>query len=317
MQKPSSTIAALGLRSLRTLECAGRLLNFTRAAEELCLTTAAVSHQIRATEAQLGVVLFRREARALRLTPEGETILHAVGKAIAVLEQAIAQLRSPRQADQVRVSAAPSIAAKWLVPRLERFLQQHPAADIRVDVSIVEVDFAHEQADLSIRYGRVQAAQARMDRLFVESVFPVCSPRLLGRHSLLQDARELLRYKLIHVDWDPPHRHWPDWATWMKAAGVGDVPTRRGIHFQQTSLAIEAAVAGQGIALGESSLVADDLARGRLVKPFARDIPVVADWAYYLVTRQQALSVPLVRSFRQWLLQEARATPGGQDAVAS
>lgn len=305
-QNLARNTSTLGLRALRTFEAASRWLNFTKAGEELCVTTAAISHQIKEFESQLGVALFIRQGRSMRLTPEGEVMREAVLEAIAALEHGIRRIGTRHDADRVRVSAGPSIAAKWLVPRLETFLKNFPSVDIQVDVSYAEADFGSEGVDLSIRYGNVTAANARTDRLFVESIFPVCSPRLLGPRERLRDARELLEYKLIHVDWAAPHMPWPTWSTWMKAAGIDLFDDSRGLHFQQTSLAIEAAIAGQGIALGESSLVTDDLANGRLIKPLGADLPIQADWAYCLVTREESMDSPVVREFRQWLLSEAQ-----------
>ncbi len=304
--KSGRNISALGLRGLRTFESAARHLNFTRAADELCVTTAAVSHQIKEIEAQLGVPLFTRSGRVVRLTAEGDVMQQAVVEAITALERGIGRLGARRRQDQVRVSAGPSLAARWLVPRLERFLQQHPGADIQVDVSFQETDVARDEADLTLRYGPVHLAQASVDPLFVESLFPVCSPRLLAGRGTLQRPQDLLDYKLIHVDWAAPTGHWPTWATWMQAAGVTGFDAHHGLHFQQTSLAIEAAVAGQGIALGAASLVVDDLASGRLVQPLASQIPVQAEAAYYLVGRPEALARPMVAAFRRWLLEEAQ-----------
>lgn len=305
-QTLSRNTSTLGLRALRTFEAAARRLNFTKAAEDLCVTTAAVSHQVKEIESQLGVALFVRQGRSMKLTPQGEVIRQAVQEAISALEHGIRRIGVRRNADRVRVSAGPSIAAKWLVPRLETFLQKFPLADIQIDVSYTDADFGREDVDLSIRYGNVSAPHALTDRLFVESIFPVCSPRLLGKREQLHHPRDLLKFKLIHVDWAAPHVPWPTWATWMKTAGVDHFDDVRGIHFQQTSLAIEAAIAGQGITLGESSLVADDLANGRLVKPLGADFSIQADWAYCLVTREESLTSPIVREFRQWLLSQAQ-----------
>jgi LysR family glycine cleavage system transcriptional activator len=305
-QNLARTTSTLGLRALRTFEAASRRLNFTKAAQDLFVTTAAISHSIKEFESQLGVPLFLRQGRSVRLTPEGEVMREAVLEAIAALEHGIRRIGTRHEADRVRVSAGPSIAAKWLVPRLESFLQNFPSADIQVDVSYTEADFGSEGVDLSIRYGHVNAAHARTDRLFVESIFPVCSPRLLGQRDRLRSPQELLEFKLIHVDWAAPHMPWPTWSTWMQAAGVGLFDNVRGMHFQQTSLAIEAAIAGQGIALGESSLVTDDLASGRLVKPLGADFPIQANAAYCLVTREESLASPIVREFRRWLLLEAQ-----------
>lgn len=302
-------MSALGLRSLRTFEAAARNLNFTRAAEEMHVTTAAISHHVKEVESQLGVLLFDRQGKTLGLTVQGELLQQSVAEAIAALERGIRLASAHRRADQVTVSAAPSVAAKWLVPRLERFLSRFPTADIRVNVSFAESDFESEEADLFIRYGLAKVPFASAEKLFVESVFPVCSPRLLGSRGVLRSAQDLLNYKLIHVDWATSRGHWPTWSTWMQAAGVQEFNTAHGIHFQQTALAIEAAIAGQGIALGEASLVADDLASGRLIKPMAKDIEIQADWAYYLVTRDESLSNPLVKEFQAWLLAEAHRPP--------
>lgn len=303
--KPTELVSALGLRSLRTFAAAARHLHFTRAAEELSVTTAAISHQVRELESQLGVALFERRGKTLRLSAEGDIMRQATEKAIAALEGGIERLRARRSGDQVRVSASPSMAARWLVPRLERFLARHPQADIRVDVSYTETDFAQEATDLSIRYGAPQGVQAQVDRLFVASVFPVCSPRLLGAHWPLRQPQDLLQFKLIHVDWPDAKGQWPSWQSWMQAAQVPYVGEQPGLHFQQTSLAIDAAIAGQGIALGEASMVQDDLASGRLIKPLQTELPVQAAWAYYLLTNQTTQDQPLVRAFRLWLLEEA------------
>lgn len=303
--KPTPLVSALGLRSLRTYAAAARHLHFTKAAEELNVTTAAISHQVRELESQLGVSLFERRGKTLRLSAEGEIMRQATEKAIAALEGGIERLRARRSGDQVRVSASPSMAARWLVPRLERFLAHHQQADIRVDVSYTETDFAQEATDLSIRYGAPQGVQAQVDRLFVASVFPVCSPRLLGAHWPLRKPSDLLQYKLIHVDWPDSRGQWPSWQSWMQAAQVPDMGVQPGLHFQQTSLAIDAAIAGQGIALGEASMVQDDLASGRLIKPLQAELPVQAAWAYYLLTNPTTQDQPMVRAFRQWLLHEA------------
>lgn len=275
------------------------------------VTTAAISHQIKEMEQQLGVALFARTGRSVQITPEGEIMHQAVLESIAALERGILKLRAQRNPDLVRVSAAPSLAAKWLVPRLEHFLQDFPAADVRVDVSFSEAGIEQEDVDLSIRYGDIKYSHAndQADVLFVETIFPVCSPHLLKQSAGLSDPRDLLKYKLIHVDWASPDASWPGWRSWMQAAGMGEVDLPGGVHFKQTSLALGAAMAGQGIALGEASLVVDDLAQGRLIKPYGANYSMQAEWACYLVARPDALSVPMVRAFRQWLLREARSMP--------
>jgi LysR family glycine cleavage system transcriptional activator len=311
-QSTARNTSVLGLRALRTFDAAATRLNFTKAGEDLFLTTAAVSHQIKEVESQLGVSLFTRRGKGMRLTQEGEIMCQAVREAIAALESAIRRLNARHNPDRVRVSAGPSMAAKWLVPRLESFLQQYPAADIQVDVSYTETRFNNEEVDLAICYGNPQLESAQVDPLFTESIFPVCSPRLLGRRDRLHTPQDLKRFKLIHVDWVVPHAPWPTWKTWMQSAGADPFDFQHGIHFPHTSLAIEAALAGQGIALGESSLVADDLANGRLVRPFGTDFGIHAEWAYCLISRKESLVLPVVQAFRQWLIEQARVLGGAQ-----
>ena len=295
-----------GLGSLRTFEAAARHLSFTKAADELAVTPAAVSGQVRTLEEQLGVRLFWRTSRTVSLTRSGETLLQATGEALDLLARAVERIGAGGERRTLAVSTGLSFAAKWLVPRLDRFRRLHPDVDVRIDVSERLVDFVRDEADVGIRFGRGVYPGLRADRLSEELVFPVCSPRLLeGAHPLSQPD-DLRHHPLIHLDWHEPGTEWPEWRTWLLAAGLGDIDPTRGIHFGQTALVLQAAVEGQGVALGNSSLVADDLAAGRLVRPFDLTLKGPPEFAYYLVSPRATADRPLVKGFREWVLAELR-----------
>jgi LysR family glycine cleavage system transcriptional activator len=297
-----------GLTTLRTLEASGRLLSFTRAANELGVTPAAVSHQIREIEDQLGTRLFVRTSRSMRLTDAGAILHDAVAEALEIVSRAVNRLKKSEGKPQLRIATSPSIAAKWLVPRLDRFLDLVPDADVRMEVSQFTSDFAREEVDVAIRFGNGEYPGLRVDRLFDETVFPVCSPRLLKGKKPLKAPRDLLQHNLIHVDWDAQGATWPNWRMWMLAAGIGDFNESRGLHFSQTSLALQAAIDGHGVALSESSLAADDLAAGRLVQPFRMGIKGPPRFAYYVISPLETADEPMVKTFREWVLKEAAAT---------
>ncbi|MBL8789644.1 MAG: transcriptional regulator GcvA [Rhizobiales bacterium] len=297
-----------GLRSLRAFDAAATYLNFTRAAEVLGVTPAAISHQIKELEGVVGVPLFARTSRSMVLTRQGEILHAAAHESLEVLSRALIRIKRMENRQQIRVSASPSLAAKWLVPRLERFLGMHPGADVRVDVSHAVVDFDREDVDVAIRFGEGKYPGLRSDLLFQDNVFPVCSPKIITKERPLKTPRDLLRYTLIHLDWEAQGQPWPNWKMWMKAAGVNDFDDRAGLHFGQTSYAVQAAIDGLGVALGDSNLVADDLAAGRLVKPFELSLRAPKSFAYFLITRLDTSDAPLVDAFRDWCLTEAKQT---------
>ncbi len=294
-----------GLRSLRSFDAAATHLNFTRAAADMRVTPAAISHQIKELEDQLGVVLFSRTSRSMRLTREGEILRAAAHESLDVLSRAVQKMKKPEGHKQLRITASPSIAAKWLVPRLDRFLATVPGADVRVDVSASVLDFERDDVDVAIRFGEGKYPGLRADLLFHDQVFPVCSPRLITKAKPLGTPRDLLRHQLIHLDWEAQGLPWPNWRMWMLAAGIKDFDDRRGLHFSQTSLAVQAAIDGQGVALGDSNLVADDLAQGRLVKPFELSLRAPPQFAYHVISPLDTADSPMVKAFREWSLREA------------
>jgi LysR family transcriptional regulator, glycine cleavage system transcriptional activator len=296
-----------GLGALRTLEAAGRLMSFTKAASELGVTPAAVSHQIREFEDHLGCRLFERTSRKMRHTPAGQSLHEAVSEALGTISRAVARVQRSGDKQRLRVTASPSITAKWLVPRLDRFLEIVPDADVRIDVSQMPLDFARDDIDIAIRFGNGAYLGMKIDRLFEETVFPVCSPALLSGSHPLREPKDLLHHTLIHVDWEDQGL-WPNWRMWMLAAGIKDFNDQRGLHFSVTSLAIQAAVDGHGVALGDSTLVADDLSAGRLVQPFDMALKGPPQFAYYVVSPIETAEEPMVRAFRDWVLSEAART---------
>lgn len=297
-----------GLRSLRAFDAAADQLSFTRAAESLGVTPAAISHQIKELEDVMGVSLFIRTSRSMRLTREGEILHTAAHDSLETLGRALLRIKRMENRKQLKVSASPSIAAKWLVPKLDRFLATQPGADVRIDVSHALVDFDREDIDVAIRFGEGRYPGLNADLLFQDSVFPVCSPRLITRERPLATPRDLLRHPLIHLDWQADGHPWPNWKMWMTAAGIKDFDDKRGLHFGQTALTVQAAIDGQGVALGDSNLVADDLAAGRLVKPFDLSLRAPKQFAYYLITRPNTDDAPMVNAFRDWCIAEARAS---------
>ena len=306
-----------GLGPLRTFEAVARHLSFTKAAEELHVTPGAVSVQIRAIEDRLQIRLFQRTSRSVQLTAAGETLLRAAREALAIVADAVERIGPARERRTLTISVGMSFAAKWLVPRLDRFRGAHPDVDVRLDVTQRLADFARDEIDVAIRFGSGSYPGLRADRLFAEEVFPVCSPKLLqGAHPLRVPA-DLRHQVLIHEDWRTEGdgwAGWPDWSMWLLAAGVAGMDATRGIRFKETALVIQAAIEGQGVALGSSSLVADDLLAGRLVRPFDLSLKTSARFAFYLVSPRAAADRPLIQAFRHWLLREIRGSAAGSRA---
>ena len=293
-----------GLGALKTFEAAARLLSFSRAAEELGVTPAAISYRVRDLEDQLGVQLFQRTSRVVELTEPGRQLLVGVSEALDGIARTVSRLRTADLRARLTVTTSPSFASKWLVPRLHRFLERYPDADVRIDVSDRLVDLTHEEVDIGVRFGKGQYPGLRVDRLFDEIIFPVCSPKLLSGRRPLKQPRDLRHYTLIHVEPQAAWASWPDWRMWLLAAGLRDLDPHRGLHFTHTALALQAAIDGQGVALAESTLVADDLASGRLVRPFEMSIKGPAEFGYYALTTPNE-SRPLVRAFLDWIVAEA------------
>jgi len=289
------------LNALRAFEAAARHLSFTRAAAELNVTQAAISHQVKALEARLGVILFRRLNRALRLTDSGQAYLQAVRDAFDAIAAATERLYADEAGGRLTVTTIHSFAAAWLLPRLLRFHVLHPEIDVLLDAADEIVDFAAGGVDLAIRYGTGNWPGLRVEQWMTEEIFPVCSPDLVTGPAPLRETADLRHQTLLHDDMRV------NWAIWLKAAGVAGVDSNSGPGFTDSRLVLQAAIGGHGVALARSLLVADDLAAGRLVRPFDKALP--AGFAYYIVTAKADWDRPKVRAFREWLVAEAAGTP--------
>ncbi len=311
------TVRLPPLNALRAFEAAARHLSVKRAAAELNVTPAAVSHQIRTLEEYLGVQLFHRFNRALELTDAARACLPKLREGFDCLVKAVEVLRAQKGTGALTVSAAPSFAARWLMPRLHRFIESHPEVDVRVSARVRQVseggkgtiaeratiDAWLSDSDIAILYGRGNYPGFKVDKLLALTVTPICSPRLVTGPTPLVRPEDLRHHLLLHDDVGDRYDGESFWDVWLKAAGVNDIDTRRGPHFSHAVLAFEAAIEGVGVVASLTVLAAADLHAGRLVAPFALRAPLES--AYYLVCSEAAATRPAVAAFRTWLLAEA------------
>ena len=286
------------LNALRAFEAAARHLSFTKAAEELSVTQAAISHQVKGLEDRLGVALFRRQNRALMLTEMGQAYLPALKDAFDAIDAATARLVARDRSGVVTFTCLPSFAATWLVRRLGRFRAQHPDLDVRLLTNERLVDFAREDVDIGVRYGRGHWPGLAKERLLTEDMFPVCAPALLKGPKPLKKPADLKHHTLLHDDMEM------DWQRWLVAAGVKGVDPNRGLQFSSSSMLLQAAADGQGVAMGRSALAAGYLAEGRLVRPF--ELKLHSDAAYYIIYPTAYAQRPKVKAFRDFLMAEAQ-----------
>lgn len=286
------------LNALRAFEAAGRHLSFTKAAAELHVTHAAISHQVRALEQHLGQPLFRRLTRAVKLTEAGRMLLPVLTESLDAMAAAVRRLGADDEAGALTVSMTPSFAARWLVPRLGNFQERHPDIDVRLAPSIQLIDFARDDVDLAIRYGRGAWPGVKSELLVTLDTFPVCSPTLCQGNRPLREPADLRHHVLLHDDLGE------NWRRWLVAVGVEGVDPARGPKFGDENLMLQAAIQGQGVAVAESALVSVDLAAGRLCKPF--DISLPSGAGYYVVYPAAAVNRRTVKAFRAWILEEAK-----------
>ena len=285
------------INAMRVFEAAGRHLSFTKAADELHVTQAAVSHQIKALEEWLGVMLFQRLNRGLKLTDEGQEYLGPLTEAFDLMGGATAKLMDQDNVKTLSVSTLSSFASIWLLPRLKKFRDRYPDLNVRLVTSRQESDMLLEgEVDLDIRYGEGRWQHMQADRLLTEEVFPVCSPELLAEKSL-NKAADLANHTLLH---DVMVVGWSDW---LSHFNVENVDATRGPTFSNSQFVMQAALNGEGVALGRDVLVADALARGDLVKPFDQALP--SNYAYYMVSAKNTSDQHKIRVFKKWLVAEA------------
>jgi len=293
------------LNALRAFEAAARHMNFSRAADELSVTPGAVSQQIQNLEDFIGVALFKRTPKGLLLTDAAQTALPALRDAFDKLGEAASQLTAPVDGRRVTVSAAPSFAAKWLMPRLGRFEAAHPDMDVWLSAGMELVDFAGGEIDMAIRYGSGRYPGLEVVRLMNETVTPVASPALLAERPITA-PEDLASHVLLHDGSPDADESCPDWIMWLTARGVKGVHGARGPRFNQSSLVIEACVAGRGVALAKGALAQADIDAGRLVAPLApAGASTPLDFAYYLVYPKPKGRLKQVRAFSAWVQEEA------------
>ncbi len=287
------------LTALRSFEAAARHLSFTRAAHELSVTQTAISHQVKLLEGHLGKPLFRRLSRRIVLTRDGVAWAHELREIFARLDDANRRLSAPRRRDRpvISVTVIPSFAARWLVPRLGRFLEQHPGFDVRISPTEHLVDFEVEAVDVGIRYGTGRYPGLVVEKLADDALVVVCSPSLRVERRLAA-PRDLKSHVLLHDDAGDA------WPAWLEAEGVRGVDGQRGPVLTDSSMLVESAVRGHGVALARWSLVMDDLAAARLVLPFPRARAIPTGLAYYIVMPRRNLARAEVAAFRDWVESE-------------
>ena len=285
------------LNALRAFEAAARHESFTRAAEELCVTQGAVSHQVKALEAELGIKLFNRERQRLVITGAGRDYLGVVRDALDRIAVGTERLIQRQSSGVLTVSTSPDFAAKWLVHRLGRFSEAHPEIDLRISATMHHVDFAREDVDLAVRHGDGNWPGHEVTRLSPEQLFAVCSPKLVAGRNRLAKPADVLKFPLLHLD------DRSAWSKWLEAAGIAHAETSQGPVMNRASMVLDAAVDGQGIALGRTTLAAWDLINGRLVRPFKDAIRLSR--TYWMVCPKATSGLPKIRIFQDWLLDEA------------
>jgi len=314
------------LNALKAFEAAARHLSVKKAAVELNVTPAAVSHQIRTLEEYLDVQLFHRYNRALELTDAAQACLPKLREGFDCLAQAVERLRTHTSGGMLTVSAAPSFAARWLMPRLHRFIAAHHEIDVRVSARMRRVsvdgkiDVAEratietwlDDSDVAILYGHGHYPDLDVHRLLSLTITPICSPKLLTGEHPLRTPEDLKHHMLLHDDTGDMYDGESFWEVWLEAAGVTGIDAKRGARFSHAVLAFEAAIDAVGVVASMPSLAAEELASGKLVMPFDLKVPLAS--AYYLVCEPHAKTRPAVAAFRDWLIAEAAKDNGAPPA---
>lgn len=281
------------LNALRAFESAARHLSFTRAADELHVTQAAISHQVKGLEERLGIKLFRRLPRQLLLTDEGQALLPDLRDAFNRLAHAVERISARSAAGTLTVSSMTTILMTWLVPRLPRFQEAHPEIDVRLMTTQRLVDFTREDIDVAIRFGTGKWPGVKSERMFGEVLTPLCGRRFVDECKSPADLHKLPLIRSTEED---------EWPIWFAAAGVATTEVRRGPIFDSTKIAVQAAIDGLGIVMGPPTLFADDIAAGRLFQPFA--LAVETGKSYWFVVPENSAGRPKVKAFRDWIFSE-------------
>ena len=312
MERMHRTLRALpSLDFLRGFEAAGRRLSFTLAARELFLTQSALSRQIKALEDALGVPLFERGHRALALTMAGAAFHREVTQALDAFAGAAERLRGTTRAPGVTLSTTVSFASLWVIPRLAAFRARHPQVEVYVSADDRVVDLARGDVDIAVRYLPDNAAPAHAIRLFGERMTPVASPKLLRGAMRLRIPRDLARHVLVHLDDPEGHAPWLDWRSWLASNGEPGLSPAGSLRFRLYDQVAQAAVGGQGVALGRLPMLAEYLRDGRLVAPFARKYDIAR--GYFALTSPRGAERDDVKAFLAWLCEEAAREQENRD----
>ena len=288
-------------------EAAARTLSFTKAAEELFITQSAVSRQIKALEDNLGLKLFERRPRSLTLTEDGQALYRIATDVLDRLQFATDQLRAETRARQLSITTTTGFASLWLIPRLSRFTALHPDIDVRISATTDTLNLERSVIDLAIRYCKPETAPEGAVRLFGDEMIPVCSRALLrDKTRPLKRPQDLAHHTLLHFDYAGAETMYMDWGTWLTALGIAELKSAGALHFRQYEQMIQAAISGQGVALGRQALVSDLIESRALVAPFKQTL--VGSRAYFIIESRLSVGKPQVREFAQWLLAERRTT---------
>jgi LysR family transcriptional regulator, glycine cleavage system transcriptional activator len=302
---------ALSAGYLRAFLAVAEHLNFRAAAEDLSLTQSAISRQIQSLEDELGVPLFRRHTRAVELTGAGQALLGAVRPSLERIDSTVRQIRATVGRKQVAITTFASFSSLWLIPRLEKFQQQTPDVDFRIDGTEVKVDLEVSDVDLALRYGPASSMPPHAIRLFGEELAPVASPWLLQSHPKIKSAHDLAKFPLIEAgDAYSSSFTWLSWRRWLDVHGLTKLQPKRWLYFNFAHQMIQAALTGQGLTLARTPLVASALTSGELVEPLPK-LRIASPMSYWLIVAQQrsrSQLSPHVQAFVDWVQLEARVT---------
>jgi LysR family glycine cleavage system transcriptional activator len=295
------------LNALRAFEASARHQSFSAAAAELNVTPAAVSQLVRGLEEWLGLPLFHRsknkQAR-LQLTTAAERALPDIQAGFDRLVSGMEKLKAGAVNSVLTVTLSPAFAAKWLLPRIDKFQLLHPETDVRLDTHLKTVDFVTQHIDIGVRYGAGVWTGLISEKLMDEEVYPVCSPSFIQKHGPIETLDALIDHTLIHDLSMDADAGFPTWKKWLQSCGVQDIDTTRGLRINNSAAVLQTVIEGHGIALARSVMAADDLSAGRIVRLFS-GVTFNSPLAYYVVYRSEGADIPRIMNFKDWLIAES------------
>lgn len=290
------------LNGLRAFEATARHMSFSRAAEELNVTPAALSHQVKGLEEFLGIQLFIRKNRAIELTEAGKLCFPGIQDGFERLNESVGQLYPDPEDNVIVISSGPAFAAKWLAPRIYRFIEQYPQFDARISANLNRSSFGVGGIDVAIRFGDGNYPEEHVELFLKDKMTPMCSPLLLQGDKPLDEPEDLIHHTLIHDDSLAQMTGEVYWVNWLKEMGLDQVDHTRGPRFNHADHALDAAIGGSGVVLGRTAIAGPDLKAGRLVAPF--NLYQTGRRAFHFVCRKDAIALPKIRAFRDWLWEE-------------